>query len=643
MKNKRCPAYNISLDTALKQGGFYGGDGVWNSLVKIDGRVLRGRVETLVIKRKQQQLFMQIKNFNKKKYRIPGGSFERDVPNYIQAANEVNEEARIKVKNVVNTGVHYTTIYTNTPTYMDDLSIKWVGCYTEVYVAEYDGKFTGEVDKKDEDSDMYTYGRFYNIRDIYSILSEPHKQIIDSIFETIEKSHISENMIVLRESTDEVHYYPYYTPFEMNKLGVFNESKNKYSDIQDEAIEWYHEYTDTLHNEDSNNWLKELQERYYIYQKEPSLENKQLVLNLGWNPEVPVTLENVLKASTATERRLKKEKEKKIDKIDESIIFTKQDKVFNLDKFENGESNILFITGLPGSGKSTLSQQIASDYNAEVIQLDYFQSYHNLAMSKYTSRYDPTWELINRYMNRHPRVKADSINFSHISLVSFKEYFVPFFRWMVKELEKDKDTIYIVEGVHPILFISYKEIKNKPIYCVNTSAIKSLVRHWIRDDWTINDIVQHGYGDLLQYMEWEKSYNDMKDGLNEANISGNSIKEAQVYDPISGEYIESVIRVSDFIETGKMIQSKLNSLHMEDKLLFIKNRDVESDDNGFTFAEYNISNKDDSKSMISFIDTMNGVISASVYPGQIEVPENIKQRGILKIVDPDNLLGESTL
>ncbi|MCI9005778.1 MAG: hypothetical protein HFH39_11215 [Lachnospiraceae bacterium] len=34
------------------------------------------------------------------------------------------------------------------------------------------------------------------------------------------------------------------------------------------------------------------------------MDNKQLILDLGWNPEVHPTLENVLRASEETKKRL---------------------------------------------------------------------------------------------------------------------------------------------------------------------------------------------------------------------------------------------------------------------------------------------------------------------------------------------------
>lgn len=502
--------YNISLDSALKQGGFYGSDGTWNSLIKIDGRILRGRVEVLIFKKDTQEVYMYIKNFNKKRYEIPGGSFEKDVPNFIQVQNEANEEARIIVKNLVNSGQHYILLY-NKPA--GEGNLQWAGGYTEVYVGEYGSKYEGHIDEEDKFDDMYNNGQFYKIRDIYPILSEPHKKIIDSIFPNIEKSEISENMIILRESDNEVHYYPYYTPREMYELGVFNESKNRYSDIEDEAIEWYLEYTDSLVNPDSKGWYKELCERYIEYNNEPSMENKQAVLNLGWNPEVPVTMENVLIASEKTKQRLNNILIEESVYIDESVIFSKDDIVQNIDDYEDGKSNILFITGLSGAGKSTLADELSEQYNAKVVNLDYFQCYNNLVAHRYSNKKDFSWVIVDEYMRKTPKAKEESVLFSSINLQGFKDYFVPFFNWLVKQLEKDKSNKYIIEGIHLMLFIPYKNVKKYPLYCINTSMIRSLVRHWIRDDWSLSDIIKHGYSDLIQFKRWNDQYDLYKDKI----------------------------------------------------------------------------------------------------------------------------------
>lgn len=526
MADNRKPAYNISLNKALKQGGFYGTNGIWNSLVKVDGRVLRGRVEVLVLKKDRQQIFMHIKSYNKKKYRVPGGSYEKDVPNYIQAQNEVNEEARIKVKGLVNSGEHYINLYKN-PTPLYGSNFMWVGNYTEVYVGEYDGKYDGFIAEEDKDEDMYNKGKFYNIYEVYPILNDTHRKIIDSIFPSLDKGSINENMVILRESNSKPHYYPYYTPFEMSKLGVFNESSNKYSNIEDEAIEWYLEYTDSLRNPDSENWLKELQDRYNNYIKESTDENKQLILDLGWNPEVPVTMENVLIASSKTKERLKESTDEKLV-LNEGLIFSGKDIALNIDDFESGKSNILFITGLAGSGKTTLAGTLEEQYGAEVVSLDYFQhevSFYNGYFKEFKDTI--SYKLVEKYMKENPDVAKNRDSFNGISLENFSEYFVPFFGWLVNTLRKDKSKKYIVEGIHILLFIPYKEVKGYPLYCVNTSAIKSLVRHWKRDDWTIEDIIKNGYGDLLKFKDWNDQYKRFKDGLREEYVEESYFKNAE--------------------------------------------------------------------------------------------------------------------
>lgn len=306
MKNRKGQlGYSISLKDALRQGGFYNKDGIWNSLLKMDGHILRGRVETIVIKKDEQQMFAHIKDYDKKKYRLPGGSFENGIPNIRQAENEVHEEARIKIKNLINSNQHYIRLYPNPTQYVKNECIDWEGNYNEIYVAEYDGPYDDYIRKKDRDDDMYQKGRFYDINYIYPILDDAHKEVIDGLFPNRKETvQIDSPLMTLGVENANRRIYPYYTPIEMNNLGVFKETTNRYSDIEDEAIDWYHEYVDTLQNPDSENWYKELQYRYENYKKEPTLENRQLILNLGWNPEVQVTFENVLKASKETEKRI---------------------------------------------------------------------------------------------------------------------------------------------------------------------------------------------------------------------------------------------------------------------------------------------------------------------------------------------------
>ena len=580
MNYKAVSGYNITLDQALKQGGFYGPTGIWNSLLRIDGLILRGRVETLVIKKDLQQVYMQITNYNKKKYRLPGGSYEKDVPNYIQAANECNEEARIKIKKALNTGIHYIKRFKKNK--LEDKwyenadirkELRWVGTYTEVYVGEYDGPYTRVVDEEDKDDSMYKNGRFYDISEVYDILSDEHKKVIDDVFPVIKRREIDESVRVLYtdDSKSQVHYYPYYTPREMAKLGVHNEGKNHDSDIEDEAIDWYHEYTNTLRNPDSENWLKEVRYRSDSYFLHPCAENRQLLLNLGWNPAVNPTIENVLAASKRTEGRLRKETNTNTVPIDEGIIFTSKDIVRNLDDFENGKSNILLITGLSGSGKTTMAGEMADEYGAIKLSLDYFQNYHNIendihyADIKKDRKNNPMMRYIDKYVSQNKELKSKSHEFSDIDLVSFKSYFEPFFYWILKELEKDKDNIYIVEGIDIMLCIPYDKIKKYPLICVETSTIKSLVRHWIRDNWSTSDLINYGAEDIRSFKKWNDKYDRFKKSINEFSSSirldANKIASA----------IDKICRPIILTEKNKKVTSDLD---MELKCNVIVDKDT---------------------------------------------------------------------
>ena len=63
-------------------------------------------------------------------------------------------------------------------------------------------------------------------------------------------------------------------------------------------------------------------------------------------------------------------------KSTESYLVSKKDVEYNLEDFESGKSNILLITGLSRSGKTTLGKEYANKYNATLIELDLFENFN---------------------------------------------------------------------------------------------------------------------------------------------------------------------------------------------------------------------------------------------------------------------------
>ena len=187
------------LEEAIRNGGYYGDNGCWNSILVFDNdkNIYRGRVETLVIKDNEYVYlkFLPKESQNdKRKYTVPGGSFEKDIPNDKQAIAECEEEARLKIKNIQPTGITYKDIKSPPKWAINKQPINWNGNYTEVYVGIYDGKFTGHIDKVDEDKFMIT-GKFYKIDEIYRYLRKEHKDALKIIY----PDRFGQN-IVVRES-----------------------------------------------------------------------------------------------------------------------------------------------------------------------------------------------------------------------------------------------------------------------------------------------------------------------------------------------------------------------------------------------------------------------------------------------------------
>lgn len=165
---------------AIEDGGFVDSDGKWNSIV-VDtetGELCRKRVETLIVKNKTK-VFLWLTSSGR--YKIPGGTIEREVPDEEQAAIECKEEAKITVKNVIDTGIEYTDIcYFPDSAKINHLGLKWNGTISRVYVASFHKSYLGKIEQTAMDYKMSKYGRFYDINDIFEILRPEHqKALID--------------------------------------------------------------------------------------------------------------------------------------------------------------------------------------------------------------------------------------------------------------------------------------------------------------------------------------------------------------------------------------------------------------------------------------------------------------------------------
>ena len=457
---------DLTMDEIIKQEGYYDIDGLWNNITMIDGKLYRGRVETFVIDQ-ENRVYMQL--LDNGGYRIPGGSFERETKHSEQAIAEVLEEAKIVCKNIQYSGVHYLKEFKKK--YQQEKGkIFWDGTYNEVYVAEYEKRYNGIINPKNRDDEMYRYGNWYQYGEIKDRLSDPHKKVLGMILDSNPKK--CEEKLSSLESA-----------LESSMIGIKEDQDKKRSALMI----------------NTNNTI--IGESYNLID-----DIKQKISELGLDPQIPLTSRNIQKIN-----ELEKEKnESKIMELNENYIFTKEDNVYNFDKWDSGKSNILLVTGLSGSGKTTLAFSLAKEYDATVIQLDHLQCYSRFIDNNKNTE---TIKIISKFLKSHKDLR--DLDFSDLRLETFKPVFDEFFPWLLKELEKDKKNRYIVEGIHILLFTKYSDIKKYPLICINTPMYKSIIRHWIRDQFTLGELVKYGIKDIQLFKNWEDTYQQFYDSMEE--------------------------------------------------------------------------------------------------------------------------------
>lgn len=161
---------------AIRDGGFYGTNGVWNSIITFPGdkTVYRERVETIIV-RDGKEVFLKKKPNGD--YFLPGGSTEKNLTHMEQAINECREEARINVRKIESTGLTYKE-YHKTPEWAKKMChVEWNGTYTEIYIAEYDSMYKGKIEEVDKDPFILS-GKFYPTKECFKIFRKEHREAL---------------------------------------------------------------------------------------------------------------------------------------------------------------------------------------------------------------------------------------------------------------------------------------------------------------------------------------------------------------------------------------------------------------------------------------------------------------------------------
>lgn len=200
--------------------------------------------------------------------------------------------------------------------------------------------------------------------------------------------------------------------------------------------------------------------------------------------------------------------------IEENLIFSKDHIEFNLDKFGKSE-NVLYITGLGGSGKSTIIKEYAANYKAEALEFDAVTSalikgLDNLNRNK-------IHPIIIEYLETQNPDKLTG--FEDPKFVSES---VKFLDWFEAKVSGD-DKLYILEGMQLFICFEPERFTGRPMVVMGTSVVKSMYRSNLR-------VYKRSEGDIIKtfkfflktlqriniFIKNDKQINNLINALNES-------------------------------------------------------------------------------------------------------------------------------
>lgn len=208
------------------------------------------------------------------------------------------------------------------------------------------------------------------------------------------------------------------------------------------------------------------------------------------------------------------------ESLEESYITSKKDIEYKLDSWKKGSDNILLITGLSGSGKSTRASQLSKEYNAINFELDLFE--HNSILFSNNYNHDEANIIMKDIFKK---MYGGKKNFDKYSDEDYRKEFVKFFKNLLSYCKSHKDQLFIIEGLQIFKHVAYYDIsiiENTPIIIIGTSLTKSLIRRYKRDHNTSDGSFKHPIQLMKKYIEWEKSLNNLRNSDYLKESSNNS-------------------------------------------------------------------------------------------------------------------------
>ena len=204
---------------------------------------------------------------------------------------------------------------------------------------------------------------------------------------------------------------------------------------------------------------------------------------------------------------------------DMPILISDKDVEYNVDKWKDGKIKLLFVTGMSGGGKSTLSHQLAIQYHATHIQMDHVYHYLNGNLRDAKPPMIDEWFLIAHGYPRNEAPTPDNIP------KQLGKDSTDYITWVVKKLKGQ----IVIEGLGVVTLFDYNKdlFDGAAVIIKGTSLFTSFFRRVIRDR---RDYHQNAFtiDTMRNYKKWLKYQNKFR-----ADISQYMLREyAEYYDAL---------------------------------------------------------------------------------------------------------------
>ena len=169
--------------------------------------------------------------------------------------------------------------------------------------------------------------------------------------------------------------------------------------------------------------------------------------------------------------------------LQEGVFVSEHDIYYNKDKFDNGDINLCFITGLSGSGKSTMAGNMEKN-GVEKYELDDLFSIWRFSDDNLKEYGDLIYSFFNGIGKKYREYSYEEFEEKYKE-IDETGYEIPllndFIQYCKNYANSHKNKKFVIEGVELFWYKKPEDLKDYAVYIKGTSTIKSMIRGSWRD------------------------------------------------------------------------------------------------------------------------------------------------------------------